>query len=66
MTQETRAEIYRLLDTKKYSYSIIAKMTKTNRNKVAGLAFRRRHGNNASIRIGARTPHSYEPTVDAR
>jgi hypothetical protein len=36
-------DICKLLDTKKVSYSIIAKMMDVSRSAVAGIAFRRRH-----------------------
>lgn len=50
-------DICKLLDTKKVSYSIIARMTMTTRNVVSGVAFRRRYPgqNRAGVGAGHRT-----------
>lgn len=55
-------DICKLLDTKKVSYGVIAKMMGTTRNAVAGIAFRRRH---PYIKRGYR-PKSYQPKTTIR
>jgi hypothetical protein len=45
-------DICKMLDTKKPSYSIIAKMMRTTRNAVSGVAFRRRHPGLKKVGVG--------------
>jgi len=58
----TRDEkIGKLLDTKKYSYAVIAEMVGTTRNAVGGVAFRRRH----NVAALGYQPRSYLPEKTA-
>ena len=43
MTDTDRARILTLLDTRRYSYRVIARMCGSTRGAVSGLAFRKRH-----------------------